>query len=130
LQSPASASETNIIVLSGDAISAPSNSVFLYAGFNMVSSPFSSDLTPNNEDFLASGATGSPLPFACDLIHAWNGSGFLTVGLKTDGEWYYTSDWAGSPADSEKIALGAGGWYEAKSSFTWASTNHYLNLFD
>jgi hypothetical protein len=135
LQSGFAASETNEIVLMGEAVDVEEQQMDVVEGFQVMAYPFSSDINIQDTDFANDGARkGTATAFKkADKLYEWDlnlgtEGGFNVYGLKDDDQWYDVGAWGGAPVDVD-IKVGAGFYYESfnTNGFVWSETNQYLD---
>lgn len=126
---PAAATGTNELVLSGDVNIAATSTVSVTTGYQMMSYPFSCDITLG--EMSTEGLTANADFTMADQVAIWNGSSYTKYGLKNDGLWYpcntvmewYTS----SPASDQKVAMGGGYWLISQGVTTYIVPSPYFN---
>ncbi len=127
---PASGSSgTNTIMLSGDVITAPTSTVDIVAGYQMMSYPISSETTLGTMSI--SNLTQNADFTAADVIMIWNGGSYSKYGLKNDGKWYPCNtvmEWYTSPAETNlTIDINEGYWLVAQNATNYIVPNSYFD---
>ena len=123
------------IIVSGNAVLDQYFTNSIVTGLQMLSTPFSSDITLSNLNFIASGATGNANVNLADKITIWDETAqtYVKYALFSDvpyggstTEWRSFTNFFGV-AVNPTINLGKGFWYAAQSNFTWIVENPYFN---
>jgi hypothetical protein len=127
VRSPAGA-PAHEIILAGQVVEASTNLQQMVGDYQMLASPFSSDVGINDTGFKTSaGATPNTIIALADNIYVFTGSGYDRYGLKADG-WHASTGYSTNAPSSTVLKLGSGFWYRARSGgWTWVETNKYLN---
>ena len=119
---------SNAIYLSGDVITATTQTVNLVEGYQILGNTFSSDIALQNTSFASNGAAADDNYGNCDRIHVWEGDRYQAYALWTDGVWYKANDgtqWAEGIAATNQLSLSQGFFYEAKVPMVWTASNPY-----
>lgn len=114
------------VVVMGEVVSVMTQQVNLVPGFQLQGYTFSTDV-PINSTKLGALGTKHAVYGAGDRVYLWNGAGYTTLGLWTNGVWY--TQWSGgtplTAAATNVVPMGAGFWYNAKTNNAWSETNSY-----
>ncbi len=127
---PASgASTTNTIYMSGDVVTAPTSVVSIVEGYQLVSYPFSSDMTLGS--ISTSNLTKSADFATADRIIVWENNTYKRFGLKNDGKWYPCNtvmEWYTAPAETNRVlSLGEGFWLISQGTKSYVVPSPYFN---
>ncbi len=124
LQAPGTAGTTTEVVIAGEVVDVPTQSVAIVNGFQIMSYPYSTEIPLNDTDLMNDGATVGFSPAQADRIYIWNGVDYDQYALsQAMGGWSKTTEWPVLTTDT--IPMGAGFWYNAKSGFTWTEPIPY-----
>lgn len=118
------------VSLLGQAVSDSEASVQVVSGLQFLSYPLSSEINIQDLDFENDGATASADRNSADWIQFWNGTDYVTYGLKDDNDWWpagTTTEWIIGPKADVDVNLGSGFWYisRAGSPWPWTEPNQY-----
>lgn len=122
-------STTNTIYMSGDVVTAPTSVVSIVEGYQLVSYPFSSDMTLGS--ISTSNLTKSADFATADRIIVWENNTYKRYGLKNDGKWYpcnTVAEWYTAPAETNRVlGLGEGFWLISQGAKSYVVPSPYFN---
>jgi len=123
------------LTVSGDVVQEQYITNSIVAGLQMLATPFTSDTTLSNLNFIASGAIGDAAIGQADKITVWDtdAQAYVKYSLFSDvpyggstTEWRSFTNFFGT-AVNPTLDLGKGFWYTAQSNFNWVVETPYLN---
>ena len=130
IQSAQNSTETNVVTLLGQVISAEEVEFSIVPGLQMLGSQFTAWVDLAQEDWIGQGASAGTAPQRADQIMFYADDTYYMYALKqADGKWHMTmplNQWTGAATDTLPVGIGVGLWYLARSSFTWFVTKPYL----
>lgn len=117
----------NEITIMGQVITVATQEIGAVTGYQLLSYPFSCDIAL--QDINTNGMSAAANYGAATRIVVWEGSGYQTYALFTDGIWYKANnatEWEDSVVATNTIKLGQSVWLISTNAFVWSETNKYL----
>jgi len=130
IQSAKNSTETNVVTLLGQVISADEVEFSIVPGLQLLGCPFTAWVDLAQEDWVGQGARAAAVPQLADQLTFFVDGAYQSYALKqADGKWHMVSpinQWMGAAAANLPVDIGVGLWYFARSSFTWVVSKPYL----